>query len=77
MDKIVREGKELGVYIYMLTGGEPLVKKKDILKLAKEHNDVEVNPDSIFDVQVKRLHEYKRQLLNCYRNITGTDFYPA
>ena len=31
MDKIVREGKELGVYIYMLTGGEPLVKKKDIL----------------------------------------------
>lgn len=41
MDKIVREGKELGVYIYMLTGGEPLVKKKDILKLAKEHNDVE------------------------------------
>lgn len=41
MDKIVREGKELGVYIYILTGGEPLVKKKDILKLAKEHNDVE------------------------------------
>ena len=41
MDKIVREGKELGVYIYILTGGEPLVKKKDILKLAKEHNGVE------------------------------------
>ncbi len=31
MDKIVTEGKELGVYLYMLTGGEPLVRKADIL----------------------------------------------
>ncbi len=41
MNKIVTQGKELGVYLYMLTGGEPLVRKKDILRLAKEHNDVE------------------------------------
>lgn len=41
MDKIVTEGKELGVYLYMLTGGEPLVRKKDILRLAEKHNDVE------------------------------------
>ena len=41
MDKIITEGKELGVYLYMLTGGEPLVKKDEILKLAKKHNDVE------------------------------------
>ncbi len=41
MDKIVTEGKELGVYLYMMTGGEPLVRKKDILKLAEKHNDVE------------------------------------
>ncbi len=41
MDKIVTEGKELGVYIYMLTGGEPLVKKDEIIKLAEKHNDVE------------------------------------
>lgn len=41
MDKIVTQGKELGVYLYMLTGGEPLVRKKDILRLAEKHNDVE------------------------------------
>lgn len=41
MSKIVSQGKELGVYLYMMTGGEPLVRKKDILRLAEEHNDVE------------------------------------
>ncbi len=33
-------------------------------KYILEHNGIEVNPNSIFDVQVKRLHEYKRQLMN-------------
>ena len=41
MDKIVTQGKELGVYLYMLTGGEPLGRKKDVLKLAEKHNDVQ------------------------------------
>ncbi|MCD8355047.1 MAG: radical SAM protein [Clostridia bacterium] len=41
MDKIITEGKKLGVYLYMMTGGEPLVRKADILKLAEKHNDVE------------------------------------
>ena len=43
MDKIITEGKELGVYLYMMTGGEPLVRKKDILRLAEKHNDVELS----------------------------------
>ena len=43
------------------------IKRKNEERLAAyimEHNGIEVDPDSIFDVQVKRLHEYKRQLLN-------------
>ena len=39
MDKIVTEGKELGTHLYMMTGGEPMVKKEEIFRLAKKHND--------------------------------------
>ncbi len=39
MDKIVTEGKELGIRGYVMTGGEPMVRKADILKLAKKHYD--------------------------------------
>ena len=41
MDKILTQGKELGVYLYMLTGGEPLVRKADIIRLADKHSDAE------------------------------------
>ena len=39
-------------------------KKKELASYLKEHENVEVDPDSIFDIQVKRLHEYKRQQMN-------------
>ena len=41
-----------------------LQNKKRLAKYIKEHNGIDVDPTSIFDVQVKRLHEYKRQLMN-------------
>ena len=59
--------------------------KVRLAKYIKEHNGVDVDPRSIFDVQVKRLHEYKRQLLNIlhvmylYNEIKDhpeRDFYP-
>ena len=64
------------------------IKYQNKLRLAKyirEHNGIDVDPRSIFDVQVKRLHEYKRQLLNILHVIylydqikkhPEMDFYP-
>jgi starch phosphorylase len=64
------------------------IKRENKLRLAKyikEHNGIDVNPDSIFDVQVKRLHEYKRQLMNILhvmylynqlKDNPNMDFYP-
>lgn len=59
--------------------------KERLAKYIKEHNHIEVDINSIFDIQVKRLHEYKRQLLNIlhvmylYNQLKGNpnmEFYP-
>lgn len=44
--------------------------KEDLAKLIQKSNGITVDPNSLFDVQVKRLHEYKRQLLNAFHIIT-------
>ncbi len=41
LDSIVSQGKEMGTYMYIFTGGEPLVRKKDIIKLCETHPDCE------------------------------------
>lgn len=38
LDSIITQGEELGIYFYMMTGGEPLMRKKDIIRLAEKHN---------------------------------------
>ena len=71
-DKWIKEAKELEKLLPFADKADfrktfKEIKRQNKVALAeyiKEHNHVEVDPDSIFDVQVKRLHEYKRQLLN-------------
>ncbi|KAL0162512.1 hypothetical protein M9458_041908 [Cirrhinus mrigala] len=49
------------------------IKQENKMKFAahlEEHYKVKINPNSMFDIQVKRIHEYKRQLLNCLHIIT-------
>lgn len=47
MDDIVNQGVELGTYVYLFTGGEPLVRKKDIIRLCEDHPDCLWNFQSI------------------------------
>ncbi|KAG0722362.1 Glycogen phosphorylase [Chionoecetes opilio] len=78
-------GEEWVVHLDQLTKLKPLVndsgflriiqvtKQENKMRLAKQLEQdygVKINPSSMFDIQVKRIHEYKRQLLNCMHIIT-------
>lgn len=61
------------------------LNKESLSKYIFENNNIAIDPESIFDVQIKRLHEYKRQLLNAFRIMylynrlienPGLDIYP-
>lgn len=39
IDSIIAQGKQMGVYLYIYTGGEPLVRKQDLIRLCEKHND--------------------------------------
>lgn len=39
INKIIEEGKELGIYMYIFSGGEPLIRKEDLIKIAEKHDD--------------------------------------
>ena len=92
-DKWIKEAKELEKLLPFADKADfrktfKEIKRQNKIALAeyiKEHNHVEVDPDSIFDVQVKRLHEYKRQLMNVLhilylydklKNAPSFDMYP-
>ena len=62
------------------------LRKERLAQYILEHNLIKVNPDSIFDIQVKRIHSYKRQLMNilhimyqyhCLKNDKGFDMHPT
>jgi len=46
------------------------LNKKLLIEVIEENNGIKINPESMFDVQIKRFHEYKRQLLNVLHIIT-------
>lgn len=39
LDRVIQEGKDIGIYMYIYSGGEPLIRKNDLIKLAKRHSD--------------------------------------
>ncbi len=66
IDDIIRQGKELGVYMYIYTGGEPLVRKNDLIKLCEKHPDCEflcftngTLIDEEFAEEIKRVHNFR------------------
>ena len=76
MDSIITQGKELGIYFYMYTGGEPLVRKKDIIRLCEKHYDCEFHvftngtlaPDEAVSLAAKVLSEHLNLFIDLSEN---------
>ena len=56
IDSIIQQGKEMGIYFYIYTGGEPLVRKHDLIKLCEKHNDCHLHV-------LHQLHPHRRAVL--------------
>ena len=65
LDRIIREGKELGIHMFIFSGGEPLSRKKDVIALCEKHNDCTFLAftngtmiDEPFANEMKRVHNF-------------------
>ncbi|MCI1735647.1 MAG: glycogen/starch/alpha-glucan phosphorylase [Bacilli bacterium] len=63
------DGKKDHLPVYQKINDIKKANKEELISYVKDHNDMELSPDAIYDVQIKRLHAYKRQLLNIFRII--------
>ncbi|MCI1721720.1 MAG: radical SAM protein [Lachnospiraceae bacterium] len=80
MNSIVKQGKELGVYVYMFSGGEPTVRKDDLIRLCDEHPDCEFQPftngtliDDKFADEILRVKNFF-PAISCEGTEESTDF---
>lgn len=60
----------LDASVFKVARLKPQENKMKLAMHLEDHYKVKINPNSMFDIQVKRIHEYKRQLLNCLHIIT-------
>ena len=62
LDSIIEQGKELGIHAYLMTGGEPLVRKKDIIRLCEKHQDCAFHAFTNGTLRILRRYASCRQL---------------
>ncbi|MDF2950076.1 MAG: putative Fe-S oxidoreductase [Sedimentibacter sp.] len=74
MDRVISQGKELGIYFYMFTGGEPLVRKDDIIRLCEKHHECEFHAFTNGTLVDKELCEKMGQIGNLSLSISLEGF---